>query len=1022
MKARTIGLWVIGVGGVGMLAQGLAMLVAERGRPPLGAQGGLIVLVGCGDGRLIAELGARPDTVVHGLEASQQNVERMRRRLMELGLYGKTSVEQWRGGHLPYADNIVNTLVWTQRGKVPMDEVMHVLTPGGVAYVRQGPKWDKCLKPRRANTDEWTHYLHDASGNAVAHDEVVGPPGILQWTAEPLHLRSHEHTPGFWALVSSGGRIFYICDRGPTSLVAAPSRWMLVARDAYNGILLWERPIDKWYPRLCGWAGTPMHLQRRLVAVGERVYATLGLFLGVTEIDAATGETLRVYEGTEGTEEILYHEGRLLLVARRVTAERVAEHAGLEELAGIRGSPLYKRETARPLVDNFRRTDAQAQVSLLVLDAESGAMLWQKEGVSPRSVTLCAAGENVYYYEGSRVVCVELDSGTERWATPAPLLRMVTGGKVFCADGKAVTVLSAETGEVEWSQTPSLIEIRDAFVAGGSLWLGGFKPYEGPNPDGKRGPAWGPYCVTQYDLSTGEVLRQVEPENPGHHHRCWSNKATDRYILGGRRGTEFIDLSTGEVLWHSWARGVCRYGVMPANGLLYVPPHACGCYVVAKLMGFNALAPRRPEILVPPPSPSVERGPAYEAATTKPGSQETEAWPTYRHDVERSGRTPASVPTHLHELWRRKVGGKLTAPVVAEGRILLGSVDCHTVIGSDEKTGEVKWCFTIGGRVDSAPTLQAGQVLFGGRDGYLYSVRLRDGVLAWRVRVAREDRRIVANGQLESSTPVIGSVLVREETAYCTAGRSSYLDGGIDLCRVDARTGKLLSRTSLYSPDPQTGRQPPHIAPGVMPGVRADILSADDQYIYLRENVFDPAGNSVEGGRAHLFTLTDFLDDSWAHRSYWIFGTQPSLATGCSGRERNLTYGRLLVFDESTVYGYGRRTVHWSDQLEDGAYRLYAKERSEEGTVRWERAVPLHVRAMVMAGDVLFIAGPVTEPGLQYGPADMSGSAILMAISAGDGSELARYELDNSPIFDGMAAAEGRLYLTTTEGDVVCMG
>ena len=60
------------------------------------------------------------------------------------------------------------------------------------------------------------------------------------------------------------------------------------------------------------------------------------------------------------------------------------------------------------------------------------------------------------------------------------------------------------------------------------------------------------------------MLKHIEPENPGHHHRCYSNKATDRYILGGRRGTEFIDLARGDVLWNSWARGVCMYGVMPA--------------------------------------------------------------------------------------------------------------------------------------------------------------------------------------------------------------------------------------------------------------------------------------------------------------------------------------------------------------------------------------------------------------------------------------------------------------------------
>ena len=63
--------------------------------------------------------------------------------------------------------------------------------------------------------------------------------------------------------------------------------------------------------------------------------------------------------------------------------------------------------------------------------------------------------------------------------------------------------------------------------------------------------------------------------------------------LRGRSSIRQVDLETGEVLWHSWARGVCKYGVMPCNGLLYTPPHACACYVAAKLTGFSALANKR---------------------------------------------------------------------------------------------------------------------------------------------------------------------------------------------------------------------------------------------------------------------------------------------------------------------------------------------------------------------------------------------------------------------------------------------
>jgi len=581
------------------------------------------------------------------------------------------------------------------------------------------------------------------------------------------------------------------------------------------------------------------------------------------------------------------------------------------------------------------------------------------------------------------------------------------------------------------------------FVAGGTLWLGGFKPF----PE-KRGPSWGPYFATQLDLGTGKMLMQVEPENPGHHHRCYPNKATDRYILGGRRGTEFIDLQSGDVLWNSWARGVCRYGVMPCNGLLYTPPHACACYVGVKLTGFHALAPERQKPAlsgaegsevasrsvesVPPSNRGqdardtwepLEKGLAYDKARgTRDDRRETNDWPAYRHDAQRSGSTQASVPATLSRKWLAAVGGKLTAPTVAEGKVFVASVDEHRICAIDADSGQIAWGFTGGARIDSAPTVHDGRVLFGCRDGYVYSVRASDGQLAWRLWAAREGRSIAACGQLESASPVLGSVLVQDGVVYATAGRSSYVDGGIDLYRLDPGSGSILSRTVIYSPDPVTGKQPKHIAPAVMPGARADILTSDGNCVYLRDMVFDNRGTELTEGNAHLFTLTDFLDDSWPHRSYWIFGTQCSIATGCSSRDKKLIFGRLLVFDESDIYGYGRAQVHWSNQLQDGAYRLFAVSR-DDGITRWQRPVKFQVRAMVLAGKILFAAGPLlTDPdNAPQAPAE-NRESLLLAISASDGTELARYRLDSAPIFDGMAAAFGRLYISMMDGSLLCMG
>ncbi|MHC4512020.1 MAG: hypothetical protein ACYTAO_24265, partial [Planctomycetota bacterium] len=183
---------------------------------------------------------------------------------------------------------------------------------------------------------------------------------------------------------------------------------------------------------------------------------------------------------------------------------------------------------------------------------------------------------------------------------------------------------------------------------------------------------------------------------------------------------------------------------------------------------------------------------------------------------------------------------------------------------------------------------------------------------------------------------------------------------------------------------------------------RADILTGGEDCIYLRDMAFDSSGAALPEAKVHLFTLTDFLDDSWPHRSYWIFGTQCSLSTGCSGRDRKLIYGRLLVFDESTIYGYGRSQVHWSNQLQDGAYRLFAVSRGS-GTTLWQKPLKIQVRAMVLAGKVLFIAGAGAGADSEPEGRGDNKAAILMAISASDGTEMATYPLDSPPIFDGMA-------------------
>ena len=141
-----------------------------------GIQGGLVVHMGSGDDLATTDFAAHDRTLVHGLYDTRDRVHKVRESVKQKNQYGKVSVQYWDKDYLPYADNMVNLLVAEELGDIPMDEVMRVLTPLGAAFIKSHATWTKKNKPWPEQIDEWTHYLHDANNNAVAHDMVVGLP------------------------------------------------------------------------------------------------------------------------------------------------------------------------------------------------------------------------------------------------------------------------------------------------------------------------------------------------------------------------------------------------------------------------------------------------------------------------------------------------------------------------------------------------------------------------------------------------------------------------------------------------------------------------------------------------------------------------------------------------------------------------------------------------------------------------------------------------------------------------------
>jgi len=219
----------------------------------------------------------------------------------------------------------------------------------------------------------------------------------------------------------------------------------------------------------------PLNIQKRLVAVGDRVYVTLGYRAPVSELDARTGKLLKTYDGTARTAEILYSSGLLVLTVLQ-----------------------------------------EDRAKVVVVDTKSSKHLWASEGnyggtttdyyrframhgsVSPAKVnpTLNTAtdGKVVALLDSPDVVALDFKTGKEKWRTRFPLVEadykagginaqqtlwrgtlIVQDGVVVHASPNQLAAFSADSGELLWKKPKKYLqhlwfEWMDVFVIDGLVW------------------------------------------------------------------------------------------------------------------------------------------------------------------------------------------------------------------------------------------------------------------------------------------------------------------------------------------------------------------------------------------------------------------------------------------------------------------------------------------------------------------------------------------------------------------------
>lgn len=764
----------------------------------------LVVQIGASDGALATQLTSAGPWVVSAVARDEKAADRVREALRSAGVHGQATSMALEQRRLPLADWLADVAVIEDASLVDATEVDRVVRPGGTVLTRANGSLQRRVRARPADIDSWPMYNHDAAGTNASRDRLAGPGRGIRWISGPQH-RSDSGTlvADEFALVTTRTKA------GRTETAS------LVMRDAFNGLVLWERK-DLW----------PVG-RYAVVLTRERLYLLpdYGDKGAVVEVlDPATGKTLQQFDQGLSLPDAAARKAKVAGMDRQKT-----ERALREMLNQDRNAMLLLDDTGRHLL-------AVANDQAVMVDAATGKRLWAAAPAAPGSsiVWPVIADGLAILPEGTptdglnythwpivtvtRIRAYSLTDGKERWTWSWPEGR-ATGGllNAVASSGRLAMNLRSPSerqpgGGLSGPERPQALAILD-LASGKEVHWSTRTPFLNVAFGGHSGARIIALGDQLWKTTLGEVVGSVRISDPntlvvpaykhGRPVACTSFRATPRWILGNLAGYP-VERPAGEnppIEYYGASRNDCDVGSFPANSLLYLTPNHCMC--VPYLPGNIAFHSQMPA--APDESGRLLRGSA--APASKPVAN---GWPMLLRSPDRSNWTDDALPRDLVKLWSvapadaappAQIQSQWDAHFYAQGPVtgvsVVGGVAVsaashrQAIIACDATTGRELWRVPVDGRVDSQPTIAGGLVLAGTANGYVYALNRDSGALVWRYRVAPRRDRILVNGGVESSWPVHGSVLVRGDQVIAIAGRHSEADGGMWWSVLDLVSGNL---------------------------------------------------------------------------------------------------------------------------------------------------------------------------------------------------------------------------------------
>jgi outer membrane protein assembly factor BamB len=968
---------------------------------------GIAVLLDPQPAELAIALAGRREWVIYCQLPSDAEVLSARQRVDRAGLLGtRIYVEKGPWSHIHLADNLADAVIVTRQAaaaaSIDRKELLRVVNPLGKVVLGD----ERFTKPFPAGTDDWSHPYHGPDNNPQSRDLVARAPYLTQYFAGPYFVPP----PG--VSVAAGGRIFKAHGHLAFHSREWPWRNKLVAMNAFNGTILWTRPLAE---------GFNVH-RNTMIATPATVY--LGDGVSCKLIAAATGAMEGEIPAPAGASGPVWKwmamEGGILY---GLLGEKEFFDPGHKKADSPPGWPWQGMSPGYDLAEypwGFGRT-------FLAVDPKTRKTLWvhnETERIDSRGVSM--TGGRIYYYSEQKfLACLDAASGKPVWrVSDGPLLAaigptgraqhynsgMSTFGYMTCSD-KAIYFLGPQRSRM----------VAVSAADGHLLWqypYGNFRPVLRDEGLYVMAPIEGNEDSLLLDPLTGKTLAKLNCRRVN----CTRATGTADGIFfraGHDFGTGQLRLADYRFRRLPLMRPPCHDGVITAFGLAHWGSWICDCNV--SMIGNISLAPAgdfdfqsqakeadRLETIAPPSAAGGEER-AAAAAEARPGRSDAPSdprdWPTFRADVRRSAAAPVEIAANAALAWTYAPPAAVdpAAPIAAYDMLFWSGSD-GAVRAIRAASGELKWSAYTGGAIVYPPAAYRGRLYVGSGDGWVYCFDAGTGRPCWRFRAAPMERKIPIYGRLGSTWPVGSGVLVDGGVVYAAAGVANY--DGTHVYALDAETGRIRwqNNTSgrLAGPDSLSGVS-----------VQGHLLLDAGKLYLAGGNAASPAVYDVRDGRC-------------------LNANREEGKTPCPrGQDLFLIGDRVHCFDRR-LYGPNR---YWPGRRFLGplvlAHRGETMIRDLDGRVArvavesavgpapkvvWQSGHLRQTYAMALGANAVVVAG---QRAAADGRADPQHAVAALAV--GDGAVLWSQPLPAQPAWWGLAVDKaGRVFVSLVDGRVLC--